>query len=245
LLSNYAGSIKEKFLFVKIKKDIFLIKGLKMLSERIKLVRKTLKCDTQKDFSELVNFPFSRVQDIERGKVKELKAIELEYLQENFRIDSWWLLTGKGEMLLKDNNLVISNDNNYNIDLLNVRAGAGEGIYNYVVETVDTISLDKSFFRTPINTNKVKGIQVDGDSMEPTLRDGDYVLIDENTTFGVNGIYAIQFGGQILIKRLQFKMDGAVLIISDNNKYQSETFNPLENQLPFQVLGIKVLSIQR
>lgn len=139
----------------------------------------------------------------------------------------------------------IKNPNLYEIDLLNVRAGAGEGIYNYVIETIDTISLDKSFFRTPINTNKVKGIQVDGDSMEPTLRDGDYVLIDENTTFGVNGIYAIQFGGQILIKRLQFKMDGAVLIISDNNKYQSETFNPLENQLPFQVLGIKVLSIQK
>ena len=81
--------------------------------------------------------------------------------------------------------------------------------------------------------------------MEPTLRDGDYVLIDENTIFGVNGIYAIQLGGQILIKRLQFKMDGTILIISDNTKYQSETFNPQENQLPFQVLGLKVLSIQR
>ncbi|AXX89370.1 hypothetical protein CKA55_12445 [Arcobacter suis] len=216
-----------------------------MLSERIKLVRKYLKCDTQKDFAELVNFPFSRVQDIERGKVKELKAIELEYLQENFLINSWWLITGKGEMLISETNELIKSNNNYNIDLLNVRAGAGEGIYNYVIETVDTISLDKSFFRTPINTNKVKGIQVDGDSMEPTLRDGDYVLIDENTTFGINGVYAIQLGGQIIIKRLQFKMDGTILIISDNTKYQSETFNPSENQLPFQVLGLKVLSIQR
>lgn len=216
-----------------------------MLSERIKLVRTYLKCGTQKDFSELVNFPFSRIQDIERGKVKELKAIELEYLQEKFLINSWWLITGKGEMLISESNKLIKSNNNYNIDLLNVRAGAGEGIYNYVIETVDTISLDKSFFRTPINTSKVKGIQVDGDSMEPTLRDGDYVLIDENTTFGINGIYAIQLGGQILIKRLQFKMDGTVLIISDNNKYQSETFNPSENQLPFQVLGLKVLSIQR
>uniref|UniRef100_UPI0040483D7D S24 family peptidase n=1 Tax=Aliarcobacter sp. TaxID=2321116 RepID=UPI0040483D7D len=215
-----------------------------MLSERIKLVRKSLKCDTQKDFAELVNFPFSRVQDIERGKVKELKSSELEYLQENFLINSWWLLTGKGEIFLKENNLVSPN-NNYHIDLLNVRAGAGEGIYNYVVETVDTISLDKSFFRTPINTSKVKGIQVDGDSMEPTLKDGDYVLIDENINFGTNGIYAIQYGGQILIKRLQFKMDGTILILSDNDKYEKEAFNPKENQLPFQVLGMKVLSIQR
>ena len=214
-----------------------------MLSERIKLVRKSLKCETQKDFSELVNFPFSRVQDIERGKVKELKASELETLQDNFLINSWWLLTGKGEMFISND--TTKNSDNYFIDLLNVRAGAGEGIYNYVIETVDTISLDKSFFRTPINTNKIKGIQVDGDSMEPTLRDGDYVLIDENINFGTNGIYAIQYGGQILIKRLQFKMDGTILIISDNDKYDKEVFNPKENQLPFQVLGIKILSIQK
>ena len=161
----------------------------------------------------------------------------LEKISQNENISLDWLVFGNKE--------IKANDNNYNIDLLNVRAGAGEGIYNYVIETVDTISLDKSFFRTPINTNKIKGIQVDGDSMEPTLRDGDYVLIDENTIFGVNGIYAIQLGGQILIKRLQFKMDGTILIISDNSKYQSETFNPQENQLPFQVLGLKVLSIQR
>lgn len=214
-----------------------------MLSEKIKKVRKALKCDTQKDFADLVNFPFSRVQDIERGKVKELKSSELEILQEKFLINSWWLLTGKGEMFISEN--ITQNSDNYSIDLLNVRAGAGEGIYNYVIETVDTISLDKNFFRTPINTSKVKGIQVDGDSMEPTLRDGDYVLIDENINFGTNGIYAIQYGGQILIKRLQFKMDGSILIISDNEKYDREIFNPQENQLPFHIVGIKILSIQR
>ena len=161
----------------------------------------------------------------------------LEKISQNENISLDWLVFGNKEIKV--------NDNNYNIDLLNVRAGAGEGIYNYVVETVDTISLDKSFFRTPINTNKVKGIQVDGDSMEPTLKDGDYVLIDENINFGTNGIYAIQYGGQILIKRLQFKMDGTILIISDNDKYDKEVFNPNENQLPFQVLGIKILSIQK
>lgn len=181
------------------------------------------------------------------GQLKKKKAINetISFICENEMINLNWVQTGKGEMFISESEKIRKNDNNYNIDLLNVRAGAGEGIYNYVVETVDTISLDKSFFRTPINTSKVKGIQVDGDSMEPTLRDGDYVLIDENTTFGVNGVYAIQLGGQILIKRLQFKMDGTVLIISDNNKYQNETFNPSENQLPFQVLGLKVLSIQR
>jgi len=46
--------------------------------------------------------------------------------------------------------------------------------------------------------------------MELTLKDSDYVLIDETIKFGTNGIYAIQYVGQILIKRLQFKMDGTI-----------------------------------
>jgi len=86
-----------------------------MLPERLKLARKALKCETQKDFAELVKFPLSRVQDIERGKVKELKSAELEFLQEKFFINSWWLLTGKGKMLLND-----TQDKNSQINIKNV-----------------------------------------------------------------------------------------------------------------------------
>ena len=196
----------------------------------------------QANFSEKIDLAAQSLARYEKNKVNPSMEF-IAKLTDMFNINSNWLLTGKGEMFISND--TTKNSDNYFIDLLNVRAGAGEGIYNYVIETVDTISLDKSFFRTPINTNKIKGIQVDGDSMEPTLRDGDYVLIDENINFGTNGIYAIQYGGQILIKRLQFKMDGTILIISDNDKYDKEVFNPKENQLPFQVLGIKILSIQR
>ena len=196
----------------------------------------------QANFSEKIDLAAQSLARYEKNKVNPSMEF-IAKLTDMFNINSNWLLTGKGEMF--NSNDTTKNSDNYFIDLLNVRAGAGEGIYNYVIETVDTISLDKSFFRTPINTNKIKGIQVDGDSMEPTLRDGDYVLIDENINFGTNGIYAIQYGGQILIKRLQFKMDGTILIISDNDKYDKEVFNPKENQLPFQVLGIKILSIQK
>lgn len=204
------------------------------LGNRLKSAREGLGM-SQLNFAEKLNITDKTLRNYEKGN--NITVDIVKKISEITNIDFDFLLNG--------NNITVLNDNNYNIDLLNVRAGAGEGIYNYVIETVDTISLDKSFFRTPINTNKIKGIQVDGDSMEPTLRDGDYVLIDENINFGTNGIYAIQYGGQILIKRLQFKMDGTILIISDNDKYDKEVFNPKENQLPFQVLGIKILSIQK
>jgi len=217
-----------------------------LLSERIKKLRKALKMDTQRDLSELANLPFSRVQDIERGKVKELKSKEIELLQEKFLINSWWLLTGKGEMFLNHDKTISSVSNHgYAIDVLNVRAGAGDGVYNYEVKVIDKIVLDKAFFKTSPDIKKIKIIEVDGDSMFPTLQSGDHVIIDETKTNGVDGIYAIQLHGQILIKRLQFNLDGTIDIKSDNKEYDTKSYNPNDTQVPLQVLGMKTLTIQR
>lgn len=217
-----------------------------MLSERIKKLRKALKMDTQRDLSELANLPFSRVQDIERGKVKELKSKEIELLQEKFLINSWWLLTGKGEMFLNNDKTISSvNNHGYEIDVLNVKAAAGDGIYNYEVEVIDKIVLDRAFFKTTPDIKKIKIIEVDGDSMYPTLQSGDHVIIDETKTNGVDGIYAIQLHGQILIKRLQFNLDGTIDIKSDNKEYDTQSYNPNDTQVPLQVLGMKTLTIQR
>ncbi len=209
------------------------------IKESINALKKAFDVEKDSELTDILKISYSAIDAWKRrGK---LPSKYEKYIQMQGRVNrpSHESKTSKEKLTTK------IETNNYTIDLLSVRAGAGEGIYNYVIETVDTISLDKSFFRTPINTNKVKGIQVDGDSMEPTLRDGDFVLIDESTNFGTNGIYAIQYDGKILIKRLQFKMDGSIIIISDNEKYEKEIFNPSETQLPFQVLGLKVLSIQR
>ena len=63
-------------------------------------------------------------------------------------------------------------------------------------------------------------IRVTGDSMEPTLISGDLVLIDlsRRTIDPQGGIYAVSFGEEIMIKRLQ-QTYHSVKIISDNVKY--------------------------
>ena len=154
-------------------------------------------------------------------------------------IDELWLLTGKNEN--NTNNTV----NSYQIDVLNIKASAGTGIENQIVEVIDTILLDKNLFKTPINPAKIKLIQVSGDSMFPTLNDGDFVLIDETKAYGVDGIYAINLHNQILIKRLKFKLDGTIQIISDNKDYEMEVYNPNETQIPLHIIGLKTLTIQR
>lgn len=64
-------------------------------------------------------------------------------------------------------------------------------------------------------------IRVDGDSMEPTLFNGDWVLIDR-TQRRINreGVYAIQVGDIAWIKRISLNLrDKLVQVISDNDRY--------------------------
>lgn len=61
--------------------------------------------------------------------------------------------------------------------------------------------------------------KIRGDSMEPTIFNGDTVICDD---FGYqeDGIYAIIFEGQGFVKRLQ-RVAGGVRIISDNQAYEA------------------------
>jgi phage repressor protein C with HTH and peptisase S24 domain len=59
-----------------------------------------------------------------------------------------------------------------------------------------------------------------GESMTPTVRDGNLLLIDTgDQTFRNFGIYVLEINGQRLVKRVQRKHDGSLVLISDNSAY--------------------------
>ncbi len=65
-------------------------------------------------------------------------------------------------------------------------------------------------------------IDVDGDSMAPTVEHGDTLLIDQGRTELRDGrIYAIAVGGVVQVKRLQLVAGGRIRVISDNPAYHS------------------------
>jgi len=74
--------------------------------------------------------------------------------------------------------------------------------------------------------NNIAALSVSGDSMEPTLYDGDMVLCDKQGWDG-DGVYAVRLDGHGLVKRLS-KRPGAVLVISDNPKYSPFEARPEE-----------------
>lgn len=61
-------------------------------------------------------------------------------------------------------------------------------------------------------------IAVEGDSMEPTLRDGDEILVDRTPRPLRAGIHVIRLDDALLVKRLE-PGAGRVMVISDNPAY--------------------------
>lgn len=69
----------------------------------------------------------------------------------------------------------------------------------------------------------------DGDSMEPTIGHGDLLLVDEAIQHvATHGIYVVIYQGMVLVKRIQIRLDGTIVLMSDNTKYKDEVVKPSE-----------------
>lgn len=89
-----------------------------------------------------------------------------------------------------------------------------------------------------LTPHALTALSVAGDSMDPTLADGDEILVARaDAQFGGrlrDGIHVIRRDGTLLVKRLLFEREGRVSVISDNKAYPSEADVPLEE---VEVLG--------
>lgn len=71
--------------------------------------------------------------------------------------------------------------------------------------------------------------EVRGDSMEGYLQDGDTVLIDIGQREVIdNQVYALEYGGDLRVKRLARRFDGGLFIRSDNPRYPEEIVSAKE-----------------
>jgi len=86
-------------------------------------------------------------------------------------------------------------------------------------------------------------VQVDGDSMEPTLRDGDWVLIDtDQHSLEREGIFALRIETTVWIKRISLNLrERLIQIISDNQFYPMKEIE--ENEI--QTLGRALAVVAR
>lgn len=91
--------------------------------------------------------------------------------------------------------------------------------------------------RMRVDPDKSSVIYARGDSMYPTLNDGEVLLIDNNQTEPLSSrVYVINVDGDIRVKRL-FKRPGGWVIASDNQDKMRYPDEPLTAISEIKILG--------
>ena len=110
---------------------------------------------------------------------------------------------------------------------LNAEATCGAGTINdHHIEVVDYVTVASAWAREKLggNLNKIQVITARGDSMEPTIENGDVMFVDTAIeAFEGDGLYLLWYIDGLKAKRLQSTVGGGLMIISDNSSYRTET----------------------
>lgn len=121
-----------------------------------------------------------------------------------------------------------------------VSASMGFGVTVYDETKTGAYQISKKLANDlGIIPEKSEMIFASGDSMLPTIEGGDSLLIDLNRKEIYDGrIYCVRIDGQLYAKRLQKIPPSKVIVISDNQKYQSfEIDFSKQIEFDFEVIG--------
>ena len=96
---------------------------------------------------------------------------------------------------------------------------AGGGSFEVGSEIEGYYAFRKEWLTTKGNINKMVLMDIFGNSMEPEIKDGDTVLIDESQKDILAGaVYAVGIDDTIMVKRLE-KHPNKLVLHSDNKDY--------------------------
>lgn len=162
-------------------------------------------------------------------------------LAEYFGVDLEWLVTGEQSDRSIPEGKEVKGGNVVNVPYYrDVYASAGFGN--------DVANEEYVQFLMPANvlpyvTHTFSVINVMGDSMMPTLRPNERVVVDTGIrTYNDSGIYVLRWDGCLYIKRLEKEPRGPLHIISDNPHSPSWELIPTEDtQEDFEIMGRVVM----
>lgn len=170
----------------------------------------------------------SFVYDILRGKSQVPNLEKLTRIAAVVKVDLEWLLSGKGRV---DGDDPITEDYHNDfvaIQYAHARPSMGGGA---IIVDEDRTGRDFHFRRAWIrdrlkaSPSLLRVMTVQGDSMIPTLQDGDVVLVDmTQRSPNPPGVFVLHDGMGLVAKRLEFipmSDPPRVRIISDNHQYSA------------------------
>ena len=115
----------------------------------------------------------------------------------------------------------VDTDGMVEVAVLDVNASAGHGALATSEDKETRFSFDERWLRrlTPAKGASLSVIRVIGDSMEPTLSDGDDVLVDasDHGSRLRDGIYVVRVDDTLMVKRIALRPDSKFVSISSDN----------------------------
>lgn len=123
------------------------------------------------------------------------------------------------------------NENSVVIPQYNIHGSMGPGaVPPDYIQVVDKLVVSNEWVKTNAKHSDPRNLAVIsayGDSMEPTFKDGDFLLIDTAIKNVVtDAVYLFTLGTEMHIKRLQRWGEDTILMISDNTKYKERQITP-------------------
>jgi phage repressor protein C with HTH and peptisase S24 domain len=154
-------------------------------------------------------------QYIKRGSPRRLAEEDRRVLARYFGVDEAQLggPPGGGETGL------------IGVSRLDVDASAGPGALDSAERRLGRIGFDAAWLRrlglAGGEPDRLSVVRVDGDSMAPTLCDGDEILVDRDDGAARlrDGLYVLRIEGSLVVKRLAVGPGGRFSVGSDNPAY--------------------------
>lgn len=192
------------------------------VGERIQsLVRKD---QTLENFADEIGVSSRTLGNYLRGE-REPSYDFLRRLRTACGADINWLITGEGNGGAKPAALS-KIPHQVAIPRYAIQASAGGGSVVLSEEVEDYFTVSNDWLSRYLPTGAKAGIiEARGDSMEPTIADGDILILDfsiDRSVVNDGGVFVISVDGALLVKRLQVTVDGHILIRSDNDLYEQE-----------------------
>jgi len=187
----------------------------------LKRIKYALNVDKDKLISEKLGIPYPTLDTWKRrNKISEGKLREIA---KKLNVDYEWLLNGKTVNTTSQTSpQVISIP--YFPDTF---VSAGGGAYNYS-SAPKQITFTKDFLEEVLSVKSFEGLHLItavGDSMEPSIEEGDKLLVldyaKEGHAFIDGGVYVIAYASGVVVKRVYLRQDH-IILHSDNPNISDE-----------------------
>ncbi len=195
----------------------------KKIGDRLREERKRLGL-TQTEFGETGGVKLFAQSNYENGK----RTPSADYLAAIAKrgVDVAYVVTGDKSIQTSKSIVGDQSSSLVEIPVYDLEAAAGHGAPLDAENVSYTFPLPSEFLdENGLNVSQCIMLTVRGDSMEPTLFDGDIVLVDKSIN-KPDGVFLISSDGELRVKRVQRVAGGAYILISDNTRYREELIPP-------------------